>query len=307
MAVYNGQDYLSEAIGSILNQTYKDFEFLVVDDGSTDQSAKIIKEYKDKRLKYIHQKNQGLAAALNNGVALAKGNYIARQDADDISYPNRLKEQLEFLETHHDVALLGSCFDIINVNSEIVGRSYHLDRNQDIQTEFLLRNPFGHGTVMVRKSVLQEVGGYDGKQEIEDYELWWRIAKSYKVANLPESLYAWRVSPQGISHGGSQKRQLPLSVLMQQIWSEAQIPEISFSRVSTGVKHYSKLGFDYRQQYLFMLSSVVVGMFKMGYKISSLVSFFNLVLASPGVLRIMLQLYKNPQSYFYNLSNLSKY
>ena len=113
MAVYNGEKYLREAIDSILNQTFKDFEFIIVNDGSTDRTREILESFIDPRIVLIHQEHMGLTKSLNRGIALAKGKYIARQDADDISMAERLEKQFNFLESHENVALLGTAGHII--------------------------------------------------------------------------------------------------------------------------------------------------------------------------------------------------
>src|SRR5438270_5027187 len=108
MTVYNAQEYLNMAIDSILNQTYRNLEFIIIDDGSTDNSGHIIEAYNDSRIKYTPQKNRGLAAALNKGIGVARGKYIARMDHDDISYRTRLEKQVEFLENNKGVAMVGA-------------------------------------------------------------------------------------------------------------------------------------------------------------------------------------------------------
>ena len=121
MSVYNGEKYLQEAIDSILEQTFKDFEFLIINDGSTDKTGEILESYHDLRIKIINnEKNIGLTKSLNKGLKLARGEYIARQDADDISMPERLEKEVEFLETHQDYAVVGAFAKIINKNSEIL-------------------------------------------------------------------------------------------------------------------------------------------------------------------------------------------
>src|SRR5947207_1274318 len=121
MSVYNGENYLAEAIDSILNQTFKDFEFIVIDDGSSDTSLKIIKKYTDPRIKLISRKNKGLVASLNEGLAKAKGDYIARQDADDVSLPQRLKKEVEYLDAHPKVALVGSNYKHLDAKGKLTG------------------------------------------------------------------------------------------------------------------------------------------------------------------------------------------
>jgi glycosyltransferase involved in cell wall biosynthesis len=297
--VYNAQEYLNMAIDSILNQTYKNFEFLIIDDGSTDNSGHIIEAYSDPRIKYISQKNKGLSAALNRGIAIAKGKYIARMDHDDISYPTRLEEQVEFLQKNRKVAMVGTSFDLIDTNSGIIGTSYHLDRNQDIQIEFLVRNPFGHGTVVIRRQTIEDIGGYDINQPVEDYELWWRVAQKYEVANLPRQLYGYRILPTGMSHGDSAKRQVPITKFMEKIWSESRITKLSRSEFIEALNHYRDLGPAYREQYLYMMFALTLGLYKMGYAQIAINNLTNL-LRVRGATKIFGDFRKNPFSHNYN-------
>ncbi len=123
MSVYNGDKYLREAIESILNQTFTDFEFIIVNDGSTDNSLEIIESYDDERIKTINnKKNIGLTKSLNKALKFAKGKYIARQDADDVSLPNRFEKQVEYLDSHPEVALVGTSVYLIDENGKIIGK-----------------------------------------------------------------------------------------------------------------------------------------------------------------------------------------
>ena len=201
MSVYIGERYLREAIDSILNQTFRDFEFLIINDGSTDSTVEILKSFKDPRIKIINNnKNIGLTKSLNKGLRLAGGEYIARQDADDISLPRRLEIQVAFLDKNPDYALIGSSYHQIDENGGICSLIKVLIEDSDIREGLKKQNWFGHGCVMIRKDVLQEVGGYDEKYKLaQDYDLWLRIAELYKVANIEEPLYCWRIEPSGIS------------------------------------------------------------------------------------------------------------
>ena len=192
MPVYNAEKYLKESIESILNQTFTDFGFLIVNDGSTDTSLEIIKSYDDKRIRIINnEENMGLTKSLNKAVKQAHGDYIARQDADDISLPNRLELQFEFLEKHPEVALLGTGVYVINENGdEIEKRIMHPNPKKSLSKG----NRFIHGSVMFRKSVIDELGAYNETLKYsQDYELWLRISKKYDVENLTAPLYKLRM------------------------------------------------------------------------------------------------------------------
>jgi glycosyltransferase involved in cell wall biosynthesis len=194
MPVYNGEKYLDEAIDSILGQTFKDFEFLIVNDGSTDKTGEILKSYNDLRIKIINnEKNIGLTKSLNKGLKSARGEYIARQDADDISMPERLEKEVEFLEMHQDYAVVGTFAKIINENSKIL---YFLERpveDSKIREVFKKDNCIIHGSSMIRKACLSEIGFYNELMlRSQDYELWLRLSKKYRFANIAKYLYMWR-------------------------------------------------------------------------------------------------------------------
>jgi len=193
MSVYNGERYLVQAIDSILNQTFADFEFIIINDGSTDGSADILRAYDDPRLRIIEQANVGLTRSLNRGIALAQGEYIARMDDDDISLPERLARQVAFLNTRPEIGVVGSACRIID---ELNGREW-VQRvplsDEELSRALIRGNPVVHTSVMMRKSVLRAVGGYNEAYPYsQDYELWVRLATHTRLANLPEVLVVHR-------------------------------------------------------------------------------------------------------------------
>ncbi len=204
MSVYNGEKYLHESVDSILNQTYKNFEFIVINDGSEDNSLDVLLKYQtmDNRLLIVNQSNIGLTRSLNRGIKLAAGRYIARQDTDDKSLPERLKKQLRFLEANSDYFLVGTAYKVIDQKGNIVGDSSvpfftDDDKLQAVMNRF---NPFFHSSVMFRNDVGCLGCFYDPSYEYaQDYELWTRISKLYKVCNLPEVLALSRHWPEMIS------------------------------------------------------------------------------------------------------------
>jgi len=197
MSVYNGEKYLREAIESILNQTFTDFEFIIVNDGSTDSSLEIIKSYDDERIKIIdNKKNIGLTKSLNKALKQACGEYIARQDADDVSLPNRFEEQIKYFEEHPEIAVLGTNVYKINKEGEVIGKGIVLANPGN---EILKTNQFRHGSVMFKKGVTDKLGGYNELFKLsQDYELWLRIAKHYGVRNLTQMLYKLRFHDENI-------------------------------------------------------------------------------------------------------------
>jgi glycosyltransferase involved in cell wall biosynthesis len=192
MSVYNGGKYLREAIESILNQTFTDFEFIIVNDGSTDNSLEIILSYTDERIRIINnEKNIGLTKSLNKALKVARGEYIARQDADDVSLPNRFEEQIKYLKKHPEVVLLGTIAYLIDKNGKIIGKKVALAK-PSLKDLFKV-NQFNHGSVMFKKEIVNQLGGYNELiRYSQDYELWLRIAKLYDVRNLTQLLYKLR-------------------------------------------------------------------------------------------------------------------
>jgi hypothetical protein len=202
LPVYNAQSYLQESIDSILNQSFQDFELIMINDGSTDSSLSIMKSYTDQRIRIINQTNAGLPVSLNRAITQSQGQYLARQDADDISLPERLAKQVAYLDAHPQCALLGTWAQIL-VEKVPTDRSLsHPHLNGDIQLKLLFFNCFVHSSVMIRKSALEICGLYPEEKEKfppEDYDLWLRIAKHWEVANLPEVLLQYRELPNSIS------------------------------------------------------------------------------------------------------------
>lgn len=195
MAVYNGEKYLREAIQSVLDQTYTDFEFIIINDGSTDNSEQIIKSFTDDRIKYFSKEHSGLINSLNLGLEKSRGEFIARFDADDISEPNRLAEQIKFFENNPQDVLVGSYATIINEAGIKTGElNYPPISWKKIKSYSLLHNPFIHSSVMFRKALISTIGNYNKKfKHIEDYEFWTRIIYKYPCANIPLPLIRYRL------------------------------------------------------------------------------------------------------------------
>lgn len=198
MAVYNGDRYLREVIDSILSQTFLDYEFLIVNDGSTDNSREIIISYDDPRIRLIdNERNLGLTRSLNKGLKLAQGEFIARQDADDISDLERLAKQVAFLDENPNVALLGTWYKEIDAQGNSIGDGKLPCDYTQIRWHLLFYCPFVHSAVMLRKSIiLEKIGLYNETLTYSmDYELWNRIACHLPVANLNECLVKLRINP----------------------------------------------------------------------------------------------------------------
>jgi glycosyltransferase involved in cell wall biosynthesis len=205
MSVYNGEKFLMQAVESILNQTYRNFEFIIIDDGSTDNSKKILEEHaaKDLRIRLISHENRGVPKSLNQGLAQARGEFIALMDGDDIAYPLRFEKQVEFLQRNQEVVALGSLARYINssgmplfvrklpLNHEVIEQCHCADWGA-----FMVNS-----TVMVRRRAVKAVGNFDEACLCaQDYDLWFRLGVIGKLSNLPEVLLDYRVHPESITH-----------------------------------------------------------------------------------------------------------
>jgi len=194
MPVYNGELYLNEAIKSILQQTYSNFEFLIINDGSTDKSEHIVQSFNDPRIVYVNnEQNMGLIKTLNKGLDLVKGTYIARMDCDDISLPLRIEKQISFLENNTSYGLCGTQFCSLK-NGKLLRKSLPCT-NEDLKSWLLFKSPIAHPTVMLRSDVIKN-NNFQYSQEFpsaEDFHLWTEFAKISKLANLPDVLLLYRI------------------------------------------------------------------------------------------------------------------
>ena len=196
MSVFNTEMYLNKSIESILKQSYKNFEFIIIDDGSTDSSLSIILNYmkKDKRMVLISRENKGLPYSLNEGIDKSKGKYIARMDADDISLSTRLAEQIEFMEKNNEIGIVGTWIEIFgnNISNKI---SKHPKYHNELNVRLLFSVCFAHPTVMIRKKVIDDYKlRYNEEYVIaQDYELWSRMEKVTRMANIQKVLLLYRI------------------------------------------------------------------------------------------------------------------
>ena len=208
MPVYNSEVYLKEAIESILNQTFKDFEFIIINDGSSDNSLRIISGFEDERIILINQKNKGLIASLNKGLEIAKGEFIARMDSDDISLPERFEKQLKFMK-RENIDICGGNFISIN-NNGIPSKLYSTPRTHELCTLSLLSKvPFAHPTVIIRKDFLKKYDlkyGQSNIKKAEDLDFWMRIHdKGGKFSNVDDTILKYRVLNNSLSRVNNYK------------------------------------------------------------------------------------------------------
>ena len=188
-AVYNGEKYIEKSFLSILNQTFDEFEFIIVDDGSSDNTLEKIRNINDPRMRIIRQDNQGQTNALIRGIEQAQGELIARFDQDDLSLPNRLMSQVKFMDTHPNAVLCGSRFKELYKDKLIPQRVKFTQTNTEIKKVISYFNPFAHSAVMFRREAYLKTGGYDKSFAIAmDYDLWVRLMEVGEVHNIDEVL-----------------------------------------------------------------------------------------------------------------------
>ena len=234
LSVKNGGSDLPQALDTILKQTFADFELIAINNGSIDGTAAYLDGIADPRVRVFHQADAGLAAALNRGISLARGRYIARQDHDDLANLSRLEKQVTFLDAHPAHALVGTRAEIWVGNKRTNRFHDHPTEDEELRFGLLFNNPFVHSSVMIRKAALDEVGSYTidrSRQPPEDYELWSRIARRYRVANLPERLTVYREVPNSMSREGNDPFKEKLALISAENLAAASSGEVEPQRV----------------------------------------------------------------------------
>jgi glycosyltransferase involved in cell wall biosynthesis len=197
MPVYNAERFLREAIDSILNQSLRDFEFLIIDDGSTDSSPDIISSYADPRIRFLrNEKNRGITYSLNKGLGLSSCDIIARMDSDDVSLPERLRKQVNFMTKNPRCAMVSSWAEVVTENDQLVRLEKY--RNEFYYYNLTFECWIYHPTVMFRKECVEAVGGYSMMYS-EDYDLFWKLSTKYRIANIAEVLVKYRLSPTSLN------------------------------------------------------------------------------------------------------------
>jgi hypothetical protein len=198
IAVRNGETSLPATIECLRGQTFLDYELIVIDDGSTDRTWEYLSGLEIPRFRaHRNIANRGQTAALNQGLAMTQGRYVARHDDEDISDPERLEKQVAFLDDHPEVVLVGTQVAWIDAGGELVRQFEYPTEHQAIRERLTEKNSFAHGSVMIRREALDQVGGYRETFRLaQDYDLWLRLAEQYQVANLSETLYKMRFSTQ---------------------------------------------------------------------------------------------------------------
>tara|TARA_B100000963_G_C22500078_1_gene613335 strand:- start:44 stop:1030 length:987 start_codon:yes stop_codon:yes gene_type:complete len=215
MSVYNGEKFLSEAIESILQQTYSNFEFIIINDASTDNSLNIIRSYDDSRIIIINnKKNIFLAASLNKGIKVSKGKYIVRMDADDISMPNRLSKQVQYMEKNPKIGISGTCSEIIGFGS---GYGKYSQENNVIKYKFLYECHLLHPSIIMRIDLIKNNQLYynESYRKNQDYELFFRALDITDFGNLPDYLIKYRQTKENVKREVHNQKENVLKIQKQ--------------------------------------------------------------------------------------------
>ena len=194
MSVYNGERFIQEALDSIFSQTFSDFELILIDDASTDSTTQILDGYTQPNLvRVTNTENLGLTRSLNKALAISRGKFIARHDADDVSHSERFQRQVEYLTANPNIGLLGTSYYVIDQNGQILDISRPPNGDAQLRESLERGNIFCHGSVMMRRDILEKVGGYNEYFQVtQDYDLWLRISEQSEIANMDEVLYQLR-------------------------------------------------------------------------------------------------------------------
>ena len=281
MATYNHEKYIAEAIQSILDQTFTDFELVIINDGSTDRTDEIIKTVKDARIVYIAQKNQGPSVAINNGILAARGKYIAYLDGDDVAYPFRLEKQYQYISSTSKKVAVFSWVDFINDDSEIISgdhfASNYFNHNNRTFAEtlnyfFFTGNYFNACTNIIEKEALLEVGLYNlASIQVQDFDLWIKLLKKgYELFVMPEKLIKYRIragnknlsaDPDNLSRGLFEVHQLYRNLfdgVSQDLFREAFWNQIKKKNFSEGAEYELEKAFLYQNHSSTLTQSLAV-------------------------------------------------
>ena len=306
---YNGMPFLKYAVKSILNQTYRNFELILVDDGSTDDSKKYLQSIKDKRvILLLNKKNKGQTFCLNKALKISKGKFISRMDSDDIAFKNRLEKQVNFLNKNKEIDIVGSQVRLIDENGKKIGKIILPCSSSSIWAYSLMHNPFVHPTVTIRKKILNSLDKiYDNKFINQDFELWSRLLLDIKAANLNEILLYYRQHQSNMSKTFLEKNLHSTSILIEKrlknenIFCDLKLEEIEkIQKYFLNDRKYANqkkikrldLGKQYFKFYNFILSK---------YKINNEIKSFivNRLLISSFQFNI-----KNLKEFFYEIKFL---
>lgn len=240
MSVYNGEAYVRQSIDSILGQSFTDFEFVIIDDGSTDKTKKILQSYNDSRIVLISRPNKGLVASLNEGIAKSRGIFIARQDDDDTSEPNRLQEEVRYLQEHPAIGLVGSFAQLVTADGVEAGSYTVPYKGPDLRRRLFLGNTLVHGSIMVRKEMLPTPAYVSTYGPTEDYVLWGKLSQKTEMAVIPQFLYTYKINEGSPSIFNSRENPQLVEAAREELWAKASFPSDGILAIVRRGRHYKQ-------------------------------------------------------------------
>jgi glycosyltransferase involved in cell wall biosynthesis len=288
MTFYRDRAFVGQAVQSILDQTFDDFEFIIVDDGSDDGSYDVVAQFNDPRVRIVRGTNHGLVGALNTGIRLARSSLVARQDADDISLPERLERQFAWMSANPKCAVVGTFFRYVDEHTlEPTGVTItSVTRHLDLVRNMYFDNPIGHGTALIRRNAIAKVGGYsDEYGPNEDYDLWRRIvAAGGEIALIPNVHYLYRLNASGISSTTQELQHRLFAVLLNEVW-RGPVQFKSFWRIAADSRYYKRLDSPFRvtvhEQYKSHQIRLTTEFLSRGHVFSSCNAFLGALLIAP--------------------------
>jgi glycosyltransferase involved in cell wall biosynthesis len=232
MSVYNGEKYLAEAMDSILAQTFRDFELIVIDDGSKDSSPKMLQDYakRDPRVKITIRENKGLTVTLNEAFAQSRGKYLARMDCDDVALPTRFSKQIEFLEANPEVVCTGGYFQLIDGAGRLLTTLSVPTSDAEIQAKLLAgHNAITHPCAMIRRTAMEKAGGYDTRfKTSQDLDLWLRLGEIGKLANIPHTVLKFRLHESSVSETKREQQRQMGRLACEEAWMRRELTNVIF-------------------------------------------------------------------------------
>lgn len=241
LPVYNSERFLAETLHSIIEQTYDNFEVIAINDGSKDDSLKVLRRYAefDKRIKVFTQKNNGLVYTLNRAIELSSGEFLVRIDSDDLCVPKRLEWQLAKMEKNPKAVLCTGAYELIDEEGTFLGINVVPTRSEDIKMLMYTRNPIAHASVMLRKSMLPEKPYNNSVGPTEDYELWSRLAIEHDLVAVPRVIMRYRINTSGIMHTIGHKQWSYMKTNFDNYWKNIGSPKpMSPIQVRNRIRHY---------------------------------------------------------------------
>lgn len=286
MPVYNAGAFLKESLDSILRQTYSNFEFIIINDGSTDGSREIIDTYasRDSRIVVLHQDNQGVVKSANRAIEMSQGKYISRADADDVSFDNKLEDLIRCANDNPDAVVVCGNIEVINEKGEFLYRDLVLPFSEDLKRAFYLRNPIPNGATLIKKEALLAVRGFDDVFA-EDCHLWTKLFNLGSFVGTGTIIYKWRTNPSGLTFSNLEKSQQKEKEYAEQIWSihppsHLTMREIQ-ERIGLYYKTHPKQGNAYKLILLNDISRIAVHRIKRGQRAAGLHQLLSLALIGP--------------------------